>query len=313
MSSSPEFQWLPEYDTVLEEIGSTDVVNTEWDKLREMIKYKIEKNVEFFLANYPEAPPPPEPFSAINLASGGLKLAPFPQRKVILTSGMQPPVNYMTEEQAKDTQGYILSQLHEFESTLNTPSTRSPPFTIQRVCELCLNPDRHYRSVGKYLRAVEKALLVTSTASSFPPLPAESSQSITFPSRIPIPSDGGDRRSAPGTPLFSPIPFLHHDARTSRSPSPSPMTLPHPGPLEIPDPLEPKALGLVDELDDPSPGHLSDHPVALTAVTTGVSNPFLGGLEARFVKASTSDSSNTAPADSDGMVVDDDKENSSKA
>lgn len=53
------------------------------------------------------------------------------------------------------------------------------------------------------------------------------------------------------------------------------------------EPLEgmpPKALGLVDELDDPSPGHLSNHPTALTAVTTVGSKPFMDTLETRFVR-----------------------------
>lgn len=53
------------------------------------------------------------------------------------------------------------------------------------------------------------------------------------------------------------------------------------------EPLEgmpPKALGLVDELDDPNPGHLSNHPTALTAVTTVGSKPFVDTLETRFVR-----------------------------
>jgi serine/threonine-protein phosphatase 4 regulatory subunit 2 len=57
--------------------------------------------------------------------------------------------------------------------------------------------------------------------------------------------------------------------------------------------LETKALGLVDELDDPKPGHMSDHPTALTATTTtkvegtgNVSKLLFGSLGQRFVKAS---------------------------
>ena len=47
----------------------------------------------------------------------------------------------------------------------------------------------------------------------------------------------------------------------------------------------PRALGLVDELDDPSPGHLADHPIALTDVTsvTGSVEPL--PLRERFIKS----------------------------
>ena len=37
-----------------------------------------------------------------------------------------------------------------------------PPFTIQRLCELTLCPEEHHPNVWKYLRALEKVLLVTS-------------------------------------------------------------------------------------------------------------------------------------------------------
>jgi len=120
--------------------------------------------------------------------------------------------------------------------------------------------------------------------------------------------------SVPTTPLFSPIPFLHDDARRSksRSPPPSPLALSTASSdgIVAADSLEQKALGLVDELDDPSPGHMSDHPTALSSVTTMTavgSRPFLGSLEQRFTKGEEE----SRNRDDDAMVVDEaeDKEN----
>lgn len=182
-----------------------------------------------------------------------------------------------------------------------------PPFTIQRLCELCIKPKANYNSIGKYLRAVEKSILVTSTWDSFPPL-IESEMDFVGRGAITI---GSATQSVPSTPLFSPIPFLHNNSRRSksRSPPPTPLTL---GPAlgeENPDEL--KDLGLVvDELDDPSQGHMGDHPIALTSVKKSTSEgsttrPFLGSLEQRFVK-----SEDKVDSESDPMVLDDDKENS---
>lgn len=75
-----------------------------------------------------------------------------------------------------------------------------------------------------------------------------------------------------------------------------------------------KALGLVDELDDPSPGHMSDHPTPLSSVTSteGPSHTrhFLGSLEQRFVKAEDAmDTSNNGQSEPDQMDMDEDKEN----
>jgi serine/threonine-protein phosphatase 4 regulatory subunit 2 len=93
-------------------------------------------------------------------------------------------------------------------------------------------------------------------------------------------------------------------------------------------PLESKALGMVDEMDDPGPGHLSDRPTALTAVTElsgehynsqseststtstqssqsnpSTTRPLFGSLEQRFVRSGL-----MGPA-SDGMIVEENKEN----
>jgi serine/threonine-protein phosphatase 4 regulatory subunit 2 len=161
---------------------------------------------------------------------------------------------------------------------------------------------QHYNSVGKYLRAMEKALLVTSTIDAFPPLTEKEKSPFAGPT-ITL---GSTPQSVPSTPLFSPIPFLHEDARRSksRSPPPSPLFL---GAGVEP---EPKALGLVDELDDPGPGHLSDHPKALSSTT---SRPLFESLEDRFVRAENSDEvpQRRREASGEDMVLDDtdDKEN----
>lgn len=197
--------------------------------------------------------------------------------------------------------------------------TRNPPFTIQRVCELCIRPKQHYKTVGKYLRAVEKSLLVTSSWNAFP-IEKDAGSSLAAVRTVtlrPTPS------TAPATPLFSPIPFLHDDARRSksRSPPPSPLTLGAKGTgVGVPtNTLDQKALGLVDELDDPSPGHMSEHPTALTSVTTTTtvgSRPFLGSLEQRFTRSQSAESDSAGPvapqgAVNDPMIIDEteDKEN----
>ncbi|KAJ7740743.1 PPP4R2-domain-containing protein [Mycena maculata] len=273
------FTWRPEYDTVLQNIALSDTVNSKWPELRKIIKHKINQNVALFLSG-PGRPPPSAQFQPVPTMTGGLKLPPFPARKPVVPT----PVNYMTAQEAAEMEDALSALLDQFDS--------NPPFTIQRVCELCLHPKQHYTSVGKYLRAVEKSLLVTSTHDSFPPLTdVEKDTNVRT-----IASIGAT--SAPPTPLFSPIPFLHDDARRSksRSPPPSPLLLAHIGEAH-PDPIETKALGLVDELDDPSPGHMSEHPVALTSVTTSTSEG-VDTLEARFVRAQEQD-----------MSVDDDKEN----
>lgn len=152
-------------------------------------------------------------------------------------------------------------------------------------------------------------MLVTSTWSEFPPL-TEKEKEMTM--RNIISSNSEPPLSVPNTPLFSPIPFLHGDARRSKSlsPPPSPLALSTVGPTNGGHPenlsLEPQVLGMVDELDDPSPGHMSDHPTALTAVTTVDDGkegaPIVQSLEFRFVRAEDEDNA---------MAVDENKENQS--
>ncbi|XP_077530147.1 serine/threonine-protein phosphatase 4 regulatory subunit 2-like [Haemaphysalis longicornis] len=59
-----------------------------------------------------------------------------------------PPFNY---EEMKD---FILEAIDRFDGA---------PFTVQRLCELLVDPWRNYNRIDKYMRAVEKSVLVVST------------------------------------------------------------------------------------------------------------------------------------------------------
>ncbi|KAF8447677.1 PPP4R2-domain-containing protein [Boletus edulis BED1] len=276
---SGSFEWRPEYQLILEHIASTDTLdpNTEWQLLREMIKYRINENIALFLADATQPTEPSKPATGTVDSSGNLRLPPFPPRQPNEMNPHEVPKARLNQDEANEMKNFIFRQLHDFED--------NPPFTIQRVCELCVYPKQHYKFIGKYLRAVEKSLLVTSTWDAFPIELSQNGFSIgTFPV--------DPSQSAPATPMFSPIPFLHDDARRSKSqsPPPSPLALAAMkmggGMQSLDEPISQRAIGLVDELDDPSPGHMSDHPTAITSVTTIGSRPFLETLETRFVRGS---------------------------
>lgn len=94
----------------------------------------------------------------------------------------------------------------------------APPFTIQRLCELAWKPFQQHTSIGKYLRAIEKNLLVTTTYDADTGEDAENGNPSSgggFPGM----SNGSVRSrtssvsstssaSSQTAPLFCPIPFL---------------------------------------------------------------------------------------------------------
>lgn len=102
------------------------------------------------------------------------------------------------------------------------------------------------------------------------------------------------------------------------------------GSAATPAPVEGPVIGLVDELDDPKPGHLADRPHALTSTTStpaesstsasgaalsteADAKPLFGGsLAERFVKGSDEGNGAGAANADDSMAVDEgdaDKEN----
>ncbi|KGB79685.2 hypothetical protein CNBG_5523 [Cryptococcus deuterogattii R265] len=97
----------------------------------------------------------------------------------------------------------------------------APPFTIQRLAELLLHPTSQHTTLGKFSRAIEKSLLVTSPwgAPSYVYIPPSSFaahpgvgpiSSISSPSSDGGPETDSTMPAGSTTPLFSPIPFLAH-------------------------------------------------------------------------------------------------------
>lgn len=94
--------------------------------------------------------------------------------------------------------------------------TISAPFTVQRLAELLLDPTAMHTSLGKFLRALEKALLVNTPweAPSYTYIPpASASNGFAYKSSSSDAGSDEDSMMPPGarTPMFSPIPFLRHD------------------------------------------------------------------------------------------------------
>ncbi|KAL3476370.1 hypothetical protein BJX99DRAFT_227994 [Aspergillus californicus] len=109
----------------------------------------------------------------------------------------------------------LLLLLRSIQSTMRSFFNSKPPHTIQRLAELILQPNKHYRTLPAYLRAVDRVVLVTSSADLFP-LPLQSSAATAQPNGTINGSDhafmladntfGSDESL--GGALLTPIPWL---------------------------------------------------------------------------------------------------------
>jgi serine/threonine-protein phosphatase 4 regulatory subunit 2 len=176
-----------------------------------------------------------------------------------------------------------LPSAHTRAHDLKWGSCREPPFTIQRFCELAIRPREHYSLVGKYLRALERTLLVTSTWGEY------IVDTYTHEEDTPWAIASNEALIHATTPIFSPIPFLENSRGASSSPPPLALDnhrgSGNPGDENTP----PRGMSMmkirtlkVDELDDLDDveafsrggrrGHLAEHPEASASGTTGIGN-----------------------------------------
>ncbi|KAJ9096082.1 hypothetical protein QFC21_005447 [Naganishia friedmannii] len=120
--------------------------------------------------------------------------------------------------------------------------TIAPPFTIQRLCELTWKPFLQHTSIGKYFRALEKNLLVTTAydvSYGEEELPArQASGGVGSLGSIGINGhrsrassvSSSSSTSSQSAPLFTPIPFLveRHAVNPDGTPMSTPATRPRP-------------------------------------------------------------------------------------
>ncbi|XP_041348281.1 serine/threonine-protein phosphatase 4 regulatory subunit 2-A-like [Gigantopelta aegis] len=119
-----------------------------------------------------EIPPVLEQFLQ-RIAKTGETLFPWPRLKPLLVSKLDEVMKHFNQEvpgdhfsmcpnvenvRYDDMRSRILSSLDAFHGA---------PFTIQRLCELITNPKRHYNRSDKFLRGIEKNVLVVSTVDPF--------------------------------------------------------------------------------------------------------------------------------------------------
>lgn len=95
-------------------------------------------------------------------------------------------------------------------STMRSYFTSKPPHTIQRLAELILRPNTHYRTLPAFLRAIDRVVTVTSSAENFP---LQMQASASQPNGLvngEMSDHGGD--DSMGGALLTPIPWLSNTA-----------------------------------------------------------------------------------------------------
>ncbi|PWW73337.1 hypothetical protein C7212DRAFT_359483 [Tuber magnatum] len=123
-----------------------------------------------------------------------------------------PPAPFVKEATppppgALDSEDEIL--LASLSNILTTQFDAAPPYTIQRLSELIRYPNAHYKSLSKYLRAIQRVLSVSSPTTAFP-LPPSAVDSM--PNGAASFNLGSDESL--GGALLSPIPWLAESSLT---------------------------------------------------------------------------------------------------
>jgi|EP00927_Polykrikos_kofoidii_P059948 hypothetical protein len=65
--------------------------------------------------------------------------------------------------EVQEGESFVRAKVEPLTSCLLEPRRDGPPFTVQRLCELLVEPRLMYKSTRRYLYAVQRAVLITAT------------------------------------------------------------------------------------------------------------------------------------------------------
>lgn len=138
---------------------------------------EIRTSLQEFATQQSKPPVPSNLFQIVeNISKTGVSCFPWTTLKYLLATMLQESLqrfhdktlenrkNDFNIEQAeayKKEEEEFQQQSQKFFQALN--SYEDAPFTLQRLCELILNPEKSYTSTKKYITALEKMVNITST------------------------------------------------------------------------------------------------------------------------------------------------------
>ncbi|PSK49432.1 Serine/threonine-protein phosphatase 4 regulatory subunit 2 [Elsinoe australis] len=94
---------------------------------------------------------------------------------------------------------------------LKTSFAKSPPYTVQRLAELVLNPRKHYRHLPSFLNALDRIVSVSSSTTAFPLLhQSTTTNGMLFQNGEDEQANGVTGDEGLGGALLTPIPWLRH-------------------------------------------------------------------------------------------------------
>ncbi|PWN19089.1 hypothetical protein BCV69DRAFT_278297 [Microstroma glucosiphilum] len=123
-----------------------------------------------------------------------------------------PPERYgswgrrLSKEETAREKLMVFGMLDEFDT--------SPPFTIQRLCELLLSPQSFVRSGPKFLSSLSRILAMTASHADFPPVSPGTAPTVANGVGAYDRTSGMVGPPSPNNePIFSPIPFLRRASK----------------------------------------------------------------------------------------------------
>ncbi|KAF8416492.1 hypothetical protein EV426DRAFT_417911 [Tirmania nivea] len=135
-----------------------------------------------------------------------------PGAQPIDTVDQPPQPAYAPDVSDRTLSPEIVIMIASIKDTLTTTFSTAPPHTVQRLAELFQKPNEHYRSLPKFLRAVQRVISVSSTTDQFP-LPS-AMEHLTTGMLNALGSD-----ESLGGALLTPISWLRNGAVSSDSES----------------------------------------------------------------------------------------------